>query len=188
MGWGGRVRCAYVFRLRPTACQHVALAACVDAHRELYNAALQERRDGWSHSKTRITYGDQSAQLSDIRVVRPDQAGKTPGYPRFKGTARFHSVEWPKDGDGARWRPDTRRVYLQGIGQVKVRVHRAVRGRVKTIQIKRQGRYWMLVLSCDDVPASPLPATGRQAGVDVGIASFATTSDAEHIDNPPLGA
>ena len=203
-----------MFRLRPTARQHVALAACVDAHRELYNAALQERRDGWSHSKTRITYGDQSAQLSDIRVVRPDhavwsfssqratlrrlhkafagffrrvKAGQTPGYPRIKGTARFDSVEWPKDGDGARWRPDTRRVYLQGIGQVKVHVHRAVQGRVKTIQIKRQGRYWMLVLSCDDVPASPLPATGRQAGVDVGVASFATTSDGERIDNPRWG-
>ena len=39
------MRRAYVFRLRPTARQHVALAACVDAHRELYNAALQERRD-----------------------------------------------------------------------------------------------------------------------------------------------
>ncbi len=42
----------------------------------------------------------------------------------------------------------------------------------------------MLVLSCDDVPTNPLPGTGRQAGVDVGIASFATTSDGEHIDNP----
>ena len=97
------------------------------------------------------------------RVFRRVKAGQTPGYPRFKGTARFDSVEWPKDGDGARWRPDTRRVYLQGIGQVKVRVPRAVQGRVKTIQIKRQGRYWMLVLSCDEVPASPLPANGRVA-------------------------
>jgi hypothetical protein len=42
MGRGGIVRRAYVFRLRPTARQHAALAACVDAHRELYNAALQE--------------------------------------------------------------------------------------------------------------------------------------------------
>ena len=64
-----------MFRLRPTARQHVALAACVDAHRELYNAALQERRDGWSHpSKTRISYGDQSGQLTEMRVARPDQA------------------------------------------------------------------------------------------------------------------
>lgn len=63
-----------MFRLRPTARQHVALAACVEAHRELYNAALQERRDAWAHSKTRIYYGDQSAQLSEIRSARPDVA------------------------------------------------------------------------------------------------------------------
>jgi len=192
----------------------VALAACVDAHRELYNAALQERRDAWSHGKTRINYGGQSAQLSEIRAVRPDQAvwsfssqqatlrrlnkafagffrrvksatpGVKAGYPRFKGKARFDSVQWPKDGDGARWLPDEKRVFLQGIGQVKVEVHRQVLGRVKTIQVKRQGRRWMLVLSCDDVPATPLPAAGRQGGIDVGIASFATTSDGEHIDNP----
>jgi putative transposase len=208
------VKRAYVFRLRPTARQHIALAACVDAHRELYNAALQERRDGWSRSQTRVRYGDQSAQLTEIRAVRPDQAvwsfssqqatlrrlnksfqgffrrvaaGQKPGYPRFKGKARFDSVEWPKDGDGARWLPDTDRMYLQGIGQVKVSVHRQVQGRVKTIQVKRHGRRWMLVLSCDDVPTNPLPATGRQVGIDVGIVSFATTSDGEHLDNPRWG-
>ena len=204
-----------MFRLRPTARQHVALAACVDAHRELYNAALQERRDGWSHaSKTRIRYGDQSAQLTQMRAVRPDQAvwsfssqqatlrrlntafagffrrvktaqaGVRPGYPRFQGKARFDSVQWPKDGDGARWLPERRRVYLQGIGQVKADLHREVTGRVKTIQIKRKGRRWILVLSCDDVPTNPLPVTGGQVGIDVGIVSFATTSDGERIDNP----
>jgi putative transposase len=206
------VRRAYVFRLQPTARQHVALAACVEAHRELYNAALQERRDGWSHaSKTRVSYGDQSAQLTGMRAVRSDQAvwsfssqqatlrrlnkgfagffrrvkaGQTAGYPRFKGKDRFDSVEWPKDGDGARWLPKQRRVYLQGIGQVKVYLHREVAGRVKTIQVKRHGRRWMLVLSCDDVPTNPLPVTGRQAGIDVGIFSFATISDGEHVDNP----
>ncbi|EHB45910.1 transposase, IS605 OrfB family [Mycolicibacterium rhodesiae JS60] len=200
-----------MFRLRPTSRQHVALTACLDGHRELYNAALQERRDAWSHSKSRINYGDQSAQLTEIRSARPDQAvwsfssqqatlrrlntafsgffrrvkaGQTPGYPRFKGSARFDSVEWPKDGDGARWHPEQNRVYLQGVGTVKVSVHRRVEGRVKTIQIKRQGRRWMLVLSCDDVPANPLPATGSQAGVDVGIVTYATVSDGTSVPNP----
>jgi putative transposase len=63
-----------VFRLRSTARQHVALAQCLDAHRELCNAALQERRDAWSRSKIRVYYGDQSVQLTEIRAVRPDQA------------------------------------------------------------------------------------------------------------------
>jgi len=68
-----------------------------------------------------------------------------------------------------------------------VQLHRPVAGRVKTIQVKRHSRRWMLVLSCDDVPESPLPATDRQAGIDVGLTSFATTSDGEHIDNPRRG-
>jgi putative transposase len=208
------MRRAYVFRVLPTARQHLALAACAESHRELYNAALQERRNAWAHRKTRVTYGDQSAQLTEIRAARPDVAvwsfssqqatlrrlnrafvgffarAKTakfdvkPGYPRFKGKARFDSVEWPKDGDGARWLPEQRRVYLQGIGQVKVKVHRQVQARVKTIQIKRKGRRWMLVLSCDDVPTNPLPATGRQAGIDVGIVRYATLSDGNYVDNP----
>ena len=107
------MRRAYVFRLRPTARQHIALAACVEAHRELYNAALQERRDAWAHSNTRIRYGDQYAQLTDIRSACPDQAawsfssqqatlrrlnkafggffrrvkrGEKAGYPRFSAT------------------------------------------------------------------------------------------------------
>jgi putative transposase len=163
------MRRSYVFRLHPTARQHIALAACVDSHRELYNAALQERRDGWSHSKTRINYRDQSAQLTEIRSIRPDvavwsfssqqatlrrlnksfqrffgrvKAGQKAGYPQFKGRARFDGVEWPKDGDGARWLPDTKRVYHPNrpltprfvhprLRRAPLRVHksRVVRGR-----------------------------------------------------------
>jgi len=208
---GFDMRRAYKFRMRPTARQHVALAECVESHRELYNAALQERRDAWRHNQTRINYGDQSAQLKEIRREHPDvavwsfssqqatlrrlnnafsgffrriKAGQKSGYPRFKGKNRFDSVEWPEDGDGARWHPDTSQVYLQGIGHVNVSAHRPVAGRVKTIQIRREGRRWMLILSCDDVPANPLPTTGKHAGVDVGITSFATTSDGQHVENP----
>ncbi|WP_440073622.1 IS200/IS605 family transposase, partial [Streptosporangium sp. OZ121] len=55
------------------------------------------------------------------------QAGRTPGYPRFKGRGRFDTVTWPKDGDGCRWdsqpeHPSVTFVRLQGVGHV--RVHR----------------------------------------------------------------
>jgi putative transposase len=208
------VRRAYKFRLRPTARQHVALGRCLASHRELYNAALQERQDAWRLGGTGVSYGDQSAQLKEIREVRPDvaawsfssqqatlrrlnrafagffrrvKAGETPGYPRFRSAHRFDSVEWPKDGDGCRWQPDTRRVYLQGIGHLKVTVHRRVEGMVKTIQVRREGRRWMLVLSCDEVPTRRLEPTGAAVGVDLGIASFATTSDGEYVPNPRCG-
>lgn len=112
------------------------------------------------------------------------KAGGKPGYPRFKGAGRFDTVEWPRDGDGARWHPDLQQVYLQGVGQVEVNAHRPVVGCVKTIQVRRQGRRWMLILSCDAVPTNPLPKSGREVGVDLGIKNFATTSDGDHLFNP----
>lgn len=101
-------------------------------HCDLYNAALQERRDAYRHqSRTTVRYGDQSGQLKQIRAFDPDgqgrwsfssqqatlrrlnrsfeaffrrvKAGQTPGYPRFRSRTRFNTVEFPKDGDGIRW-------------------------------------------------------------------------------------
>ena len=56
-----------MFRLRPDVSASTRVGGVSGAHRELYNAALQERRDAWAHNKTRIFYGDQSAQLTEIR-------------------------------------------------------------------------------------------------------------------------
>ncbi|MEU2261440.1 transposase [Streptomyces sp. NPDC019645] len=123
---------AYTFLIRPTVGQQGALAEMLRDHCALYNAALQERRDAYRHvSKTTIRYGQQSAQLKDIRAFDPERqgrwsfssqqatlrrldkafaaffrrikAGDEPGYPRFRPGKRFDTVEFPKDGDGCRW-------------------------------------------------------------------------------------
>ncbi|GAA3683877.1 hypothetical protein GCM10022224_055600 [Nonomuraea antimicrobica] len=114
--------------------------------------------------------------------------GRTPGFPRFKGRGWFDTVEWPKDGDGCRWdsrpeHPTATFVRLQGIGHVRIHQHRRVLGTVKTIGVKREGSRWYVVLSCDDVPAEPFPATGAVVGVDMGVASLVTTSDGVHVTN-----
>ena len=120
------------------------------------------------------------------------KTGEKPGYPRFKGCGWFDTVEWPEDGDGCRWdcQPGSGqvRVRLQGVGQVKVRQHRQVRGIIKTVSVKREGSRWYVILSCDNVPADPLPVTGAVTGavtgIDLGVASFLTTSEGAHVDNP----
>jgi putative transposase len=89
--------------------------------------------------------------------------------------------------DVFKWLPGERKVRLQGIGCVKVNVHRAVQGVVKTISVKREGRRWYLVLSCDGVPAEPLAPTGAVAGIDMGLTHFASTSDGAHIADPRHG-
>jgi len=211
------VRRSYKFLLRPTRRQEIALAACLEDHRQLYNAALEHRRTAYRMAGVTIRYGDQSAELKHIRADDPDgqgrwsfssqqatlrrldkafaaffrrvKAGQKPGFPRFKGRGWFDTVEWPKDGDGCRWdsqpeHPTATFVRLQGIGHVRVHQHRPVRGRVKTISVKREGRRWYVILSCDDVPAEPLPTTGAVVGIDMGVASLVTTSDGTQVANP----
>jgi putative transposase len=206
------MRRAYKFRAYPTRRQEQRARALLEAHRQLYNAALEERREAWRRGVT-IRYADQSAQLTEIRRADQDgqghwsftsqqqtlrrldhafkgffqrvRAGRRAGYPRFKTAARWDSVDFV-DGDGARWRDAESRwavAYFQGIGQVKVKAHREVVGRVKTLRCKREGRRWYVIVVAEQQPV-PLPTTGREIGVDVGVARFATTSDGQVLDNP----
>jgi putative transposase len=115
------------------------------------------------------------------------KAGQKAGFPRFRSEHRWDSVEWPRDGDGCRFKPEQRQVYLKGIGTLKVSMHRSVEGTVKTISVKREGRRWFLVLCCDNVPPKPLPATGAAVGIDLGITAFIATSDDELVANPRHG-
>src|SRR4029077_4996889 len=66
-------RCrAFRFLLQPTAKQRAALGRLLDDQRELYNAALEERRGAWRWQRRRLTKYDQYRTLTGLRDVRPD--------------------------------------------------------------------------------------------------------------------
>jgi putative transposase len=52
------------------------------------------------------------------------------------------------------------------------------------VTAKREGGRWYVVLSCEGVPAEPLAPVGAPVGIDMGVASFLTTSDRAHVPNP----
>jgi putative transposase len=54
---------------------------------------------------------------------------------------------------------------------------------VKTLTIKHETGQWYACFSCL-VEAEPLPENESAVGLDVGLESFAVTSDWESIDNP----
>jgi putative transposase len=113
------------------------------------------------------------------------RARQEPGYPRFKPYGRFDQVLFV-NGDGAKWQAcgdGWARASFQAVGAVKVRQHRRVRGTVKTVQLKREHRRWYVIVVADNDP-TPRTATGRQIGVDLGVARFLTTSDGEVVANP----
>ncbi|WP_329116969.1 RNA-guided endonuclease InsQ/TnpB family protein [Streptomyces sp. NBC_01465] len=148
-----------------------------------------ERQGRWSFSSQQATL--RRLDRAFAAFFRRVKSGETPGYPRFKGANWFDTVEFPKDGDGCRWdstpTDPVTRVRLQGVGHVRVHQHRPVKGHVKTVSIKREGKQWYIILACAEVPTEPLPTTGAETGIDVGLAHFLTTSEGEHQPNPRFG-
>ena len=65
-------RRTFKYRLYPNRRQREKLQATLDVCRELYNAALQERREAWSSQRKGIYYVEQAKQLPDIKTVRED--------------------------------------------------------------------------------------------------------------------
>jgi putative transposase len=67
---------AYKLRAYPTRPQEGRAVRLLADHCDLYNAALQERREAWRMGNLSISYGDQSAQLKEIRAADPDGQGR----------------------------------------------------------------------------------------------------------------
>jgi putative transposase len=112
------------------------------------------------------------------------KSGEKPGYPRFKGYGWYDSFTYPQSGfylsenrKGNQW------LRLSKIGSIKVRLHRAIQGRIKTRTIKRELNRWHVCFSCEVEPEI-LQIAGKSVGVDVGIEKFAALSDSSIIENP----
>src|SRR5262249_24427353 len=48
----------------------------------------------------------------------------------------------------------------------------------------READGWYLVVSCAEMPVHPLPMTGRETGIDVGLKVFLITADGRAVENP----
>jgi putative transposase len=70
------VRRAYKFRAYPTRPQDGRASRLLADHCDLYNAALQERREAWRMCQASISYDAQSAELKEIRRADRDGQGR----------------------------------------------------------------------------------------------------------------
>ena len=65
------------------------------------------------------------------------------------------------------------------LGALRVRWSRPLEGTPKTVTISREADGWYACFSCADVPMQPLPPTGQETGIDLGLESFATLADGD---------
>ena len=196
---------AFKYRLYPTQTQAERMGWTLARCCELYNAALEERRTAYRKCGVTANYHAQAVSLPEVKEGRPEykdvhsqvlqdslrrldkafqaffrrtKQGEKPGYPRFKSARRFDSFCYPQYKGSV-----SNHVYLPKIGNVRLRLHRPLEGMVKTLTIKREVDEWYAVIVCE-VEAKPLPATGSEVGIDLGLNHFLITSDGEFVDAP----
>jgi putative transposase len=206
------MRRSYRYRAYPTRAQGEAFQSQVNEACRLYNGALEERRSAWRMQRTSLSYLDQANQLKDIRAAgdvgvanfsacqdvlrrvdktfaayfRRVKAGeKAPGYPRFRSRSRYDSLTYPSWGDGCSLRPSGR-LYLQGVGGLKVKWHRPLPGaaKIKTVTVKREAGRWYVCFGLEMTEPEPLPVSAEAVGIDVGLTTFAVLSNGTEVANP----
>lgn len=200
---------AFVYRLYPTKSQRRRLEAVRETCRHFYNDLLRQRKDSYELLGVSITKTEQlrkvkvekdtSPYAADVhshilQVVVADldkafqaffrrvKAGENPGYPRFKGRNRFAGFGFKEYGNG--FKIDGRRLKLSGIGRIAVRWHRAIEGTIKTARIYCRAGKWFVAFACEVETPAPLPKTGEEIGIDLGLLRLATLSNGEEVENP----
>ena len=198
----------FCYRLYPSKPQARLLDSTLETCRRWYNQCLAERRDAYQQHGKSVGRYQQLARVKEQKATNPYakgihshvlqivvtdldkafqaffrrvKAGETPGFPRFKGRNRFSSFGFKEYGNG--FKIDGRRLRLSGIGRVAVRWHRPLEGQIKAVRITRRAGKWYACFACE-VEAAPLPETGQDVGVDVGIARLITTSAGEKEAHP----
>jgi putative transposase len=116
------------------------------------------------------------AYANFFRRVQQKKKGKKikAGFPRFKGIGRYRSFTYPSWGNGVSLDGDI--LHLSKIGDIRIRLHRVLEGTPKTATISKKADGWYVSIACK-VEEEPLPKTGKDVGIDVGIENFATLSD-----------
>jgi len=197
----------FKYRIYPTKKQVQKLEWTLDKCRILYNSCLLDRRNHYEQTGKGLSRIDQqvilkndkdrfeflkdihSQVLQDV-LVRVDRAfqnffrrvktGEKPGYPRFKGEGRYDSITYPQE---SAFQITPQGLKLSKIGTIKIKLHRAIQGKIKTCIIKREIDRWYACFSVEYEPVKkPIPE--KSIGIDVGIKFFATLSDGSVIDNP----
>jgi len=203
-----RVRKTYKEKLRPTPQQERELERVLGRCRTLYNAALEQRIVLWKQRGVSITRYQQEAELKALRAEMPEYAavhshvlqdvlarldttyqaffrrlanGDKPGFPRFHGANRYHSFTFKEYGNGARL--DNGSLVLSKIGRLAVRWSRPIEGTIKMVTVSKEADGSYVCCSCVEVPTQPLPATGQETGIDVGLKVFLITADRQVVEN-----
>ena len=185
----------------------------IDQCRILYNQLLCARIQAWKNENKSLSQYDQTKTIPLLKqqhaVIKPvysqvlqqvsqrvdlafkgffrrlkqkSRTGVKAGFPRYKNENRYDPVTYPQSANGCRL--DDKGLRLGSIGCIRIVQHRSLEGKPKSCTITRTATGKSFVsISCDIGDAPKKTDIASAVGIDVGLNSFAVTSDGQKIEN-----
>ena len=200
---------AYKFRIYPSKQQETLILRTFGCARYVYNYYLNQRIQAYKNTGKSPSRFEQDKDLTNLKkqgetawlrevdkcalqnsLKHLDRAyqnffhsvncGAHVGFPRFKSKRNRHQSY--QTNSNIKVFDDC--VQLPKLGKVKCRISKKVKGRILSATVSRNpsGKYFV-ALCCTDVKIDALPSIGAAVGLDMGIKSFAVTSDGMEYPN-----
>ena len=198
---------SYKFRIYPTKAQQEQISRNFGCCRYVFNYFLAQRQKAYEKAGKSPTQFQQAKQLTALKqeftwlkeadstslqsslkdldmayqnFFRRVKRGEKPGYPRFKSKHNHRQSYKSKSNIKVL----DKAVQLPKLGKVKCRISKEVKGRILSATVSKNpsGKYFVS-LCCTDVEIEQLPTTGAVTGLDMGIKSFAVSSDGTEYPN-----
>jgi putative transposase len=203
-----KMQLAYKFRLYPTKKQEEKLSLTLNRCRFVYNKMLEGLNRQEKPNKLQL-----QKQLPSMKVKHPElkfvyskvlqyevyrlfsnlkalgrlkKKGKKVGKLRFKGKGWFKSFCYNQSGfkiieTGKR----LDKLYLSKIGNIPIKIHRAIDGKIKQIVIKRHNSgKWFACICIERKQEANKKQIKKVVGLDMGIKHFLTDSSGRQVENP----
>jgi len=196
---------SYKFRIYPSKTVQAKLQEHLELCRRLYNRLLEELNTAKSAGR-KLGQKETQRLIVELKKQKPEignvyskvlqmvncqlwgniralasmkKNGRKIGKLRFKG-AWFKTLNYNQSG----FKLDGKKLRLSKIGEVNVKLHRALMGEIKGVIIKRElSGKWHAIFQCENT-ANPLPEVNKSIGMDVGLKHFLSDSDGRQVENP----
>jgi putative transposase len=208
----GVMQVRYRYRIYPVPGQQEALARVFGCARVVYNDCL-ELRDACHAAGQQISDTEVQRRVITLAKLTPERSwlgevasvalvqacqdarrayrnwfgslsgtrkGRRVGHPVFRRKHRRQSIRLTRNGFALRGQ----RLYVAKVGDIRVKWSRDLPSVPSSVTVIKEpdGRYYASFVV--ERAATPLPAGGREVGIDLGLASLIVTSDGEVIANP----
>ena len=201
---------AFKFRLKPNKEQEQKLRQIGGSCRWLWNQMLNNNITLYEQTKKFIFAFDMCYMLPALKEQNPwlseipsqalqnrckdlDKAikkklsqykGQNKGFPKFKSKHdQADTFRIPQQNNHIQI--NKKQIKIPKLGWIDWKRHRPLQGNLKSITIKQDGNNWYVICLCDDGKPTEITEINETdvIGIDVGLKTFAVTSDGEVFES-----